>query len=353
MAKRFELYGRLGQGSMSRVWRAMDHNAGREVALKILDKFKTIRFEHRFLGLNKPTEGEVAMQLKHPNIVKTFDQGITTADEQFLAMEYVKGISLSFLVDTQNKKMRKNRLNFIIQLGKAVQYLHDQHWIHRDICPRNVIIDENLELKLIDFGLVVPNTPDFQKPGNRTGTVSYMAPELIKRQKTDQRIDIFSYAVSCYEMFTNEHPWNVSGETIEIVVLLINKPPKDLRELEPRVDDQIADTIMRGLEADPYNRWQTVGEMVEQFEEAQLRLAKQRSLLKKKSLAASRQKKTSDEKTDHDIVVENPEEFAKYEKEGSKTEDSSERSKKESQKGTAFNLDDLGFEAESMDEESK
>ena len=96
--------------------------------------------------------------------------------------------------------MCENRLRFIIELGEAVAYFHKENWIHRDICPRNVLLDQDKRTKLIDFGLVVPNTPEFRQPGNRTGTVTYMAPELIKRQKTSQQIDVFSFAVTCYEM---------------------------------------------------------------------------------------------------------------------------------------------------------
>ena len=108
-------------------------------------------------------------------------------------MEFIDGVSLSYLVDMQNQTMKDNRLRFMLEFGDAIYYFHKQGWIHRDICPRNVLLDTSYQIKLIDFGLAVPNTEPFRKPGNRTGTVSYMAPELIKRQPTDQRIDIFSF----------------------------------------------------------------------------------------------------------------------------------------------------------------
>ena len=170
VTKRFDLVGRVGQGSMSKVWRANDTVSGRQVAVKVLDKFKTARFESRFFGLDKPIEGEVAVQLKNKHVVNTLEYGTTSDDEQFLVMEFIEGVSLSFLVDTQNEIMQKNRLSFILQLGKGIKYFHEAGWIHRDICPRNVIVDPDNVVKLIDFGLVVPNTPPFQKPGNRTGT---------------------------------------------------------------------------------------------------------------------------------------------------------------------------------------
>lgn len=273
--KRFQMVGQAGNGSMSRVWRARDSVSGRDVVVKILDRAKTRKLEARFPPqLNKPTEGEIAVQLKHPNIVTTLEHGITTDDEQFLVMENVDGESLSFLIDMQHELLRRNRLGIITQLGQAIEYFHREGWIHRDLCPRNVMVTRDGQVKLIDFGLVVPNTPPFQAPGNRTGTANYMAPELIKRQKTDQRIDIFSFSVTCYEMFTRELPWE-SGETLEAVLHHINQPPRDLQERCPGIDTEMAQTIMKGLERDPRDRWQSMSEMLRAIRRIRERLHRQ------------------------------------------------------------------------------
>lgn len=268
---RFELITRVGQGSMSKVWKAMDRITGQVVAIKVLDKAKLIRLDRRFVGMNKPSEGEIASTLRHQNIVRTLEHGITSDDEQFLVMEYIDGKGLGYYVDTQNKRMQRYRLEYMIQLGDAIDYLHRQRWIHRDICPRNMIVNTENTLKLIDFGLVVPNTEPFQAPGNRTGTASYMAPELIKRLRTDERIDIFSYAASCYEMYTNRMPWD-TGDTLESVMQAINKPPRDIRKLVPKINTQIAETIMEGLQQNPDDRWQSAAEMADEFREVQARL---------------------------------------------------------------------------------
>jgi serine/threonine protein kinase len=98
-----------------------------------------------------------------------------------------------------------------------------------------------------------------------------MAPELIKRHKTDQRIDIFAFAVTCFEMYTRELPWP-GGETLEAVVQHINLQPKDLEKLVPDIDPQVARTIMRGLEVRPSDRWLTMGQMLQPLREA-LRLS--------------------------------------------------------------------------------
>ena len=297
VARRFELLSRVGQGSMSKVWRARENMTGRMLAVKVLDKMKTERFEARFVGLKKPIEGDIAASLQHPNIVHTIEHGITTDGEQYLVMDFIEGLSLSYLVDVQNEQMRDNCLNYVIQLGEALDYLHRQNWIHRDLCPRNVMVDPDNMVKLIDFGLVVPNTPDFQKPGNRTGTANYMAPELIKRQRTDQRIDIFSFAVTAYEMFAKRLPWDVPDqETLETVLQHINKPPKPISQFTPHIDPRVAEVIMKGLQTNPTDRWQTMSEMLIPLRKAHEEIEAKRQMEQKLKAASAKAKaaKTKD-----------------------------------------------------------
>ena len=273
ITRRFNLIGRVGQGSMSKVWRAEDKMNGNFVAVKVLDKEKTKRFEERFKGLDKPSESDIASALNHPYIVKTIEVGWTLEEEVFLVMDYVEGSGLSLLVDLQSDDLKRYRIRFMIQIGEALSYFHKQDLIHRDICPRNIMITDDHKVRLIDFGLTVPNKPEFCRPGNRTGTANYMAPELIKRRPTDQRIDVFAYAVTCYEMYTNRHPWD-AAQTLDAVMQHINQPPVPLTELVPEINPQVADTIMKGLENDPDDRCQTIDEMIQAFREAEVRMVK-------------------------------------------------------------------------------
>lgn len=295
MSQRFDIRNQLGTGSMSKVYRALDRSSGRVIALKILDREKTLRFESRFADRVKPSEGEIATQLEHRHIVRTYEHGRTMTGDQYLVMELVEGISLAYLVDMQNDVMRENRLRLFIELGEAIEYLHRHNWIHRDLCPRNVLMDKDYSAKLIDFGLVVPNTPAFQEPGNRTGTANYMAPELIKRQRTDQRIDIFSYAVTGFEMYCRDLPWpSVTGASLEMVLKRINQKARDIREIVPEIDEQVASTIMKGLEADPRDRWQTISEMLQPLRAAYQRLTP----AEVKKLASPAEKKKAKKRRD-------------------------------------------------------
>lgn len=258
--KRFDLKGRVGQGSMSKVYRAYDRQEDRMVALKLLDMRKTADLEARFNGLERPPEWEVSLRLRHPNVVETFEHGLSTEGERFMVMEFIEGAGMSFLIDTQAPQLEGRRLDLLKQLARGVEYLHRINLIHRDLCPRNVLVNETGQVKLIDFGLVVPNTPEFRRPGNRTGTANYMAPELIRRQSTDQRIDIFSYSVTAYELLTGTLPWEAT-ESLQAAMQHINEPPLDIREQQPDLDEKLAAIIMKGLARDPNERWQKITEL--------------------------------------------------------------------------------------------
>jgi serine/threonine protein kinase len=186
-------------------------------------------------------------------------------------MEFVEGYPLTYYIDAQNAAMKRHRLGWMIELGDAVAYLNDGGFIHRDICPKNVLVTENLHVKLIDFGLVVPDTPEFRRPGNRTGTANYMAPELIRRQPTDARIDVFSLAVTCFEMCTGQLPWE-KATSLEAIMQHLSRPPADIRPLAKDLDEEVAAIIMRGLEVDRGRRWPSARKMTDALRAARKRL---------------------------------------------------------------------------------
>ncbi len=271
--QRYEKLGTLGTGSMSEIFRARDKVRGQNVALKILNPEKLKELNARFIGRDKPAEGEIAFQLRHQYIVKTLDFGISHKKEEFLAMEVIDGVPLSRLIEAHSPRIMNKGMRFLIQTAEALAYVHQQGWIHRDVCPRNILITMDDQIRLIDFGLMVPNTPEFQAPGNRTGTLNYMSPELLKRLRTDQRIDVFSYSVTAYEMLTCRRPWD-SGQSLERMITLLNQPALDIRKLIPGLPDGLAEIIMRGLNKHPDDRWQSMAEVsqaLQEFKQSQRR----------------------------------------------------------------------------------
>jgi eukaryotic-like serine/threonine-protein kinase len=270
IGKRFDLLNRTGQGSMSKVWRAHDRSLGRTVCLKILDKEKTARFEDRFKGLNRPTEGAVCMALRHQNIVQTYEHGMSKQGEPFLVMELIEGMGLNYLIETHSPQLEGKRIDYLVQLADALEYVHAQGFIHRDICPRNVMVTREGLVKLIDFGLTIPNRPEFCRPGNRTGTPNYLAPEVIRRVTTDARVDLFALGVTAYEVFTHNLPWE-KGQSQQTLLSHMNSPGKDPADYLPDIDRATRTFLIKGVERDPRERFQAPTE----FRETLKRLPKQ------------------------------------------------------------------------------
>jgi serine/threonine-protein kinase len=258
---RFELLREGIAGTMSKFYRARDRKTGEVVGLKVLDRKKTAAFEARFRGLKKPTEGEIALTFDHPSIVHTFEYGWTTKGLQYLVMEYIEGAGLNFLLMAQSQELEGHRLQFIRQTAEALQAIHEAGYIHRDVCPRNLMLTGDGEtVKLIDFGLSVPATPPFMQPGNRTGTPNYMAPELVRRFATDQRLDVFAFGVTAYEICTNQLPW-ARGNT-GLAALAHEHPPTDIRQFRPQITPELAKAIHACVEPDLKQRCPSMQEFL-------------------------------------------------------------------------------------------
>lgn len=253
VSARFALLREAIQGTMSNFYMARDLRTGEIVGLKILDREKQTAFESRFKGVTKPSEGEISSQLDHPRIVRTLEYGQTTDNAHYLVMEFIDGTDMNSLLVARSSLLDGRRAHFIRQAAEAVAAVHAAGFLHRDICPRNLLLtSDKANLKLIDFGLAVPATREFMQPGNRTGTPNYMAPELVRRRPTDHRVDVFAFGVTAYEICTYQLPW--AKGTTGLAAMTHDQPPTDIRRHRPQIHPVLAKAIHWCIEPDVNRR---------------------------------------------------------------------------------------------------
>lgn len=273
---RFERLRSSVAGTMSNFYVARDREHGnRIVGVKLCDAEKVEFFENRFKGLKKPSEGEIATSMNHPTIAKTFEYGVTSKGMPYLVMEFVDGPGLQVLIQEKaEKRVHGKRLAMIRNMADALAYVHRNNYIHRDICPRNYIALEDMSIvKLIDFGLTVPATKPFMQPGNRTGTPLYMAPEIVRRRPTDQRVDIFSLGVTCYHLLTFELPWP-AGDTSGMAALHHDtSPPTDIFKYRPDLDKNLGLAVMNAMQPDVNKRTPDIETFIKQIKNSKSEFA--------------------------------------------------------------------------------
>ena len=265
---RFERLRSSVSGTMGDFSVVRDRQENRIVGLKLCDPEKFATFEARFKGLKKPTEGEIALQMDHPRVMKTFEAGMTTKNQHYLVSEFIEGPGLQQIVQKRNEKaLRGRRLNLIRQMAEAIAYVHKKGFIHRDVCPRNFICYEDLEnLKLIDFGLTVPAKKEFMQPGNRTGTPLFMAPEIVRRRATDQRVDVFAFGVTAYNVCCFEFPWPSADTSGRAALHHDTAPPVELLKFCPDLNPVLAKAIMNCMQADLGKRTDSMDRFLSQIE---------------------------------------------------------------------------------------
>lgn len=264
---RFERLRSAVSGTMSNFIVANDRDNKRIVGVKLCDIEKVNFFENRFKGMNKPSEGEIATGMHHKYVVETIEYGVSTKGAPYLVMEFIDGPGLQTLIhNREGDLLEGKRMLLIGQMAEALQYVHASGYIHRDICPRNFICTSDINLiKLIDFGLTVPATKEFMAPGNRTGTPLYMAPEVVRRRATDQRVDIFSFGVTCYQLLCFEHPWPGSVTSGLAALNHDTATAADIFSFRPNLNKQLGGLIMQSIRSKPEERVQSMDDFLKVF----------------------------------------------------------------------------------------
>jgi len=240
-------------GTMSRFYKVRDTETGEILGLKIIDLEKTAPVESRYRSLKKPSEGEIGAVIVGPNIARTLSWGVAATGESYILLEFIEGTLLHTRLSAREPLPPDQRIDLIRQAASAIATVHKAGFVHRDICPRNFMLQPDGRLVLFDFGLSVPDKPAFLQPGNRIGTPSYMAPEVVRRLKIDKRLDIFSFGVTAYELCTLELPWpRASGG--KAALRHASTDPQDIRELWPEIPPPLASAIMACIAARPDQR---------------------------------------------------------------------------------------------------
>ena len=188
LQRRFAIVAETAHGSMSRVYRAIDNQTGQTVCLKVQLREKNEAAVARASAQEpRPPEGEIASQIIHPHIVRTFEYGTSTQGEHYLVMEYIDGVSFQYVRESRTGRTAQ-KVELLAQAAEGLAAVHAAGFIHHDINPRNFLVDRESQVKLIDFGLSVPNTPAFRRPGNRTGTLAVHGPRTAP-PRADRRAD--------------------------------------------------------------------------------------------------------------------------------------------------------------------
>jgi serine/threonine protein kinase len=209
----------------------------------------------------RPPEGEIASKVVHPHVVQTLEYGDSNNGEHYLVMEYIDGVNFQYIHDAKRGRTAQ-KVEWLAQAAEGLAAVHEAGFIHHDINSRNFLINHDHQVRLIDFGLSVPNTPAFRGPGNRTGTMQYMAPELIRREPIDERIDIFGFGVLAFELLTGRLPYETSTSTT-MVLQRFNCAPLDPAKIKPKLSDELCAVLRKLTARKREDRWSWMANVAE------------------------------------------------------------------------------------------
>jgi serine/threonine-protein kinase len=259
---RYEVIELVGKGAMGAVYRGMDPAIDRPVALKTI-RFDSSTAAEQIAELRERLyrEARAAGKLSHPNIVTIYDVG-EEGDLQYIAMEFLEGYTLEEVVKKKQALNFKIVAKIVMQVCSALDYAHRQGIVHRDIKPANIMVLDNFEVKVADFGIARLEQPNMTmtQAGMAMGSPMYMSPEQLRGGKADQRSDIFSLGVVMYELITHKKPF--IGENIsQVIYNILNHDPEKPSNIDTNVPGILDLVVTRCLAKDPYARYQSAGEI--------------------------------------------------------------------------------------------
>lgn len=264
---RYQVQALLGEGGMGAVYRAYDRELDRTVALKLIrpelgaDAGVSQRFRQELL---------LASKISHKNILRIHDLGEANGTK-FISMAYVEGEDLHQLLRREGRLPVSRAVSLAKQLCAALEAAHNEGVVHRDLKPQNILLDKAGQVYVSDFGLAKSLEPDATQmtlSGQFLGTPRYMSPEQALAGSVDHRSDLYSLGLILYEMVTGEIPFKAES-TLQTMYLRVHEKPKDPRQFNPDLPEYLVQIILRCLETEPAQRYQSAREILDDLESAQ------------------------------------------------------------------------------------
>ena len=256
LGDRYEILEKIGTGGMAEVFKGKDHKLNRYVAVKVMKE--EFRDNDGFVKKFKE-EAQAAAGLAHPNIVNVYDVG----DENgvyYIVMELVEGITLKNYIERKGRLSIKEATSIAIQVSAGLEVAHNNHIVHRDIKPQNIIISREGKVKVTDFGIAKATTSQ-TTTSSAMGSVHYASPEQARGGYVDHRSDIYSLGIVMYEMVTGRVPFD--GETaVTVAVKHLQEQMVPPGEYCPEIPYSLEQIIKKCTEKSPDRRYQDIGDLM-------------------------------------------------------------------------------------------
>jgi tRNA A-37 threonylcarbamoyl transferase component Bud32 len=264
LSGRYKLEAKLGSGGMSTVYLARDTTLDRQVAVKVMHREMSEQADQlqRFRQ-----EARAVAKLSHPNVVAVIDAG-EDGGHPYIIFEYVEGETLKQRINRIGALDAQEALAYAIEIARGLTVAHARNMVHRDIKPQNVLIDAEGRAKLTDFGISRQLEQDgMTATGRVLGTTDYVAPEQALGHPVDQRSDIYSLGVVLYEMLVGQVPFQADSQ-VGVAMKHVNEELPDVQQRRPELSAAAAMVVERATTKDPAQRYQRVGELIDDLSTA-------------------------------------------------------------------------------------
>lgn len=262
---RYEILEKIGSGGMSEVYKAKCHKLNRLVAIKVLKSEFTS--DATFVSKFK-MEAQAAAGLSHPNIVNIYDV-VDEGDIHFIVMELVEGITLKSYITKKGYLDVKEAIGIAIQVASGIEAAHEQHIIHRDIKPQNMLISMDGKVKVADFGIARAVSSQTMNAATVVGSVHYISPEQARGGYSDERSDLYSFGITMFEMVTGHVPFE-GDNTVTVALAHLEEPMPDPRTMNPDVSPSLARIILKCTEKRPERRYPNAAAVISDLRRALL-----------------------------------------------------------------------------------